>query len=204
MATDSPWRHHWAADTVSARLTSFAVDASPPNTAIATAAAGRSQLTNVIAAVVVLVVLVLFTAPLSQLPQATLGATLVYIATKLSHVGELRTILRFDRLGFALAGAALLAVALISIEDGVLLAMVLSLADRIRRSVRPSDTILGREPGTDHWIPVDVGHATGQIPGVLVNLVYAALWYGNADYLRMWIRHLFNAASESVRAVILV
>jgi MFS superfamily sulfate permease-like transporter len=180
----------------------FPVDASPPNTAIATAAGTRSQLANIMAAVLVLGVALVATAPLADLPEAMLAATLVFIATKLFRVGELRTILRFDRLEFALATVTLLAVALIGIEQGVAVAVILSLADRTRRSARPQDTVLGREPGTDHWIPADIGRPTEQIPGVLVYLVYAALWYGNADYLRLRVSHLVDAASSPVHAVI--
>jgi MFS superfamily sulfate permease-like transporter len=180
----------------------FPVDASPPNTAIATAAGTRSQLANIMAAVLVLGVALVATAPLADLPEAMLAATLVFIATKLFRVGELRTILRFDRLEFALATVTLLAVALIGIEQGVAVATILSLADRTRRSARPQDAVLGREPGTDHWIPADIGRPTEQIPGVLVYLVYAALWYGNADYLRLRVRHLVDAASSPVHAVI--
>jgi len=180
----------------------LAVDASPPNTAITTASGARSQLTHLTAAVVVLAVVLTLTQPLAKLPEATLGATLVFIATKLFRVGELRTILRFDRIEFALAAATLLAVALVGIEQGVVLAMIVSLADRTRRSARPRDTVLGREPGTDHWIPVDVGHATEQVPGVLVYLAYAPLWYGNADYIRLRIRQLLDTSARPIGAVI--
>jgi high affinity sulfate transporter 1 len=181
----------------------FAVDASPPNTAIVTASGARSQLTHIMAAAIVLGVVVLATGPLAHLPEATLGATLVFIATKLFRVGELRRIARFDRLEFALATATLLAVALIGIEQGIALAMILSLADRTWRAARPHDAILGREPGTDHWIPCDIGRPTEQVPGVLVYLVYAPLWYGNADYLHLRIRSLVDQASGSVKAVVL-
>ena len=91
--------------------------------------------------------------PIRQLPEATLGATLVFIATKLFRAGQLRTVLRFDRLEFALAVSTLVVVAFVGIEQGVALAMVLSLADRTRRTARPQDTVLGREPGTDHSDP---------------------------------------------------
>ena len=173
---------------------SFAVDASPPNTTIVAASGARSQLTNIMAAVVVLIVVLVATHPLAHLPQATLGATLLYVATRLFRVRELHNILRFDRTEFALAVATLLAVALVGIEQGVILAIVLSLADRTRRTARPSDTLLGREPGTDHWIPTDLGKPTEQVPGVLVYQVYAPLWYGNADYLRLRIRNLVDSA----------
>ena len=181
----------------------LAVDASPPNTAIVAASGARSQLTNVLAAALVVAVLLTLTAPLSKLPEATLGATLVFIATKLFRVGELRKILRFDRLEFALAFTTLLVVALIGIEQGIVVAIVLSLADRTRRAARPRDTLLGREPGTDHWIPVDVGRPAEQVAGVLVYLVYAPLWYGNADHIRLRLVQLIDAAAEPVHVVIL-
>ena len=181
----------------------FAVDASPPNTAIVTSSGARSQLAHAVAAAGVLAVVLAATAPLAHLPQAMLGAPLVFIAPRLLRVGELRALLRFDRIEFALAAGTLLVVALAGIEQGVVLAMILSLADRTRRSARPRDTILGREPGTDHWIPVDIGRPTEQVPGVLAYLVYAPLWYGNADYLLLRIRELVATASHPVQVLIL-
>ncbi len=181
----------------------FAVDASPPNTAIVSASGSRSQLTNVIAALVVLLVVLVATGPIRQLPEATLGATLVFIATKLFRARQLRTVLRFDRLEFALAVSTLVVVAFVGIEPGVALAMVLSLADRTRRTARPQDTVLGREPGTDHWIPVDIGHTTEEVPGILVYLMYAPLWYGNADYFCNRARQLVSAAPSPVHAMVL-
>jgi len=191
-----------AGSVVAGLIGAFPVDASPPNTAIATASGTRSQLANIMAAILVLGVVLVATAPLADLPEAMLAATLVFIATKLFRVGELRTILRFDRLEFALATVTLLTVALVGIEQGVAVAVILSLADRTRRTARPQDAVLGREPGTDHWIPADIGRPTEQLPGILVYLVYAPLWYGNADYFRLRIRHLVDAASSPVRAVI--
>jgi sulfate permease, SulP family len=181
----------------------FPVDASPPNTAIATASGTRSQLANTIAAVVVLAVALTATGLLTDLPQAMLAAMLVFIATKLFRAGELRAIFRFDRIEFALAAVTLLVVAVVGIEQGIALALVLSLAARTRRSARPRDTILGRAPGTDHWIPADIGMPTEQVAGVLVYLVYAPLWYGNAEYLRTRIRHLVDTASSPVHGVVL-
>jgi MFS superfamily sulfate permease-like transporter len=155
------------------------------------------------ATVVVLMVVFLATAPLAHLPQATLGATLVFISTKLFRAGQLRTILRFDRVEFALATATLVVVALVGIEQGVALAIVLSLADRTHRTARPRDAVLGRQPGTDHWIPVDIGEVTEKVPGVVVYLMYAPLWYGNADYFRARVRELVGSSTSPVHALVL-
>lgn len=181
----------------------FPLDASPPNTAIVTASGVRSQLANTIAAIAVLAVVLAATALLTDLPQAMLAAMLVFIATKLFHAGELRAVFRFDRIEFALAAVTLLVVAVVGIEQGLAVALVLSLADRTWRSARPRDAILGRAPGTDHWIPADIGIPTEQVAGVLVYLVYAPWWYGNADYLRLRICHLVDAAPSPVHAIVL-
>jgi sulfate permease, SulP family len=182
---------------------SFAVNSSPPRTQVATAAGGRSQLTGVIAAALVFGVVLAATGLLKDLPEATLGAILIFIATRLFRAGDLKSILRFDRLEFALAVATLLAVSLFGIETGVVVALLLSLADRTRRAARPSGVILGREPGTDHWIPPDVGQPTEQVAGVLVYLIYAPLWYGNAEYIRLRILQMLDSAAEPIRALVL-
>ena len=182
---------------------SFAVNSSPPRTQVVTAAGGRSQLTSVIAAALVFGVVLAATGLLKDLPDATLGAILIFIATRLFRASDLKSILRFDRLEFALAVAALLTVSLFGIEPGVVVALLLSLADRTRRAARPSGVILGREPGTDHWIPPDVGEPTEQVPGILVYLIYAPLWYGNAEYIRLRILQMLDSSAEPVRALVL-
>jgi MFS superfamily sulfate permease-like transporter len=94
-------------------------------------------------------------------------------------------------------------VAFFGIEPGLVVAMLLSLAERTRRTARPRDAILGRVPGTDHWIPPDVGRTTEQAPGVVVYLVYAPLWYGNASYVRERVRQLVTAAPQPVHGLVL-
>jgi len=182
---------------------SFAVDASPPRSAVLAAAGGRTQASGLIAAVAALLVAVVATGLLKDLPQATLGAILVFVATRLFRRKDLTAILRFDRVEFGLAMVTLVAVALFGIEQGVVVALLLSLADRTRRSARPRDAVLGREPGTDHWIPPDVGLPTEQVPGVVVYLVYAPVWYGNADYISARVHAVVAAAPQPVHALVL-
>ncbi len=182
---------------------SFAVNSSPPRTAVVTASGSRSQLTGVVAAAVVLAVVLFATGLLKDLPQATLGAILVFVATRLFRVNDLRSILRFDRLEFALAVITLGAVAAFGIEPGIAVAMLLALADRTYRAARPAEVVLGRLPGTDHWVPSDVGRPTEQVPGVIVYMIYAPIWYGNADYVRSRIHKIVDAASPPVHALVL-
>jgi sulfate permease, SulP family len=182
---------------------SFAVNASPPRTEVVTTSGGRSQLTSVVAGVLVLGLVLVATGVLNDLPTATLGAILLYVASRMFRGRDLRSVLRFDRLEFGLAILTLLAVSLVGIEQGIVVAMLLCLADRIRRAARPRDVILGREPGTDHWIAPDVGRATEEVPGIIVYLLYAPLWYGNADYIRSRVREVLDTAAWPVHAFVL-
>jgi len=94
-------------------------------------------------------------------------------------------------------------VALLGIEQGVVVAMLLCLADRTRRAARPRDVVLGREPGTDHWMPPDVGRETEQVPGVIVYLIYGPLWYGNANHVMLRIRKILDSATQPIHALVL-
>jgi len=180
----------------------FAVNASPPRTAVVTLSGGRTQLASIVAAAVVLVIVLSATGLLRDLPSATLGAVLIFIATRLFSVGDLRKIFGFDRVEFGLAILTMLAVGFIGIEQGIIAAIVLSLADRTRRVARPRYDVLGREPGTDHWVPLDVGRQTDQVPGVLVCIFYAPIWYANADFIRLRVRDLVANAPSPVHTLV--
>jgi high affinity sulfate transporter 1 len=182
---------------------SFAVNVSPPRTSVTITAGGRSQLSGIFAASVTAIVVLTATGLLRYLPQAALGAILIYVATRLLKIAEMRAIWRFDRFEFAMCAATLLVVAFVGIEQGIVTAMVLSLAARTRRIARPSDAVLGREIGTDHWIPCDIGRPTEQLPGVIVYMVYAALWYGNADFVRTRIRAILDSLDPPARLLVI-
>lgn len=182
---------------------SFAVDSSPPRTGIVQASGGRSQVTSIVAALVVIVVVLVATGLLKDLPKATLGAILVFVATRLFRVAVFRQILAFSRWEFGVAALTGLIVAFVGIEQGVVVAMVLALADRTRRAARPVDSVLGREVGTDHWIPTDIGSPTEGVPGVVVYLLYGPIWYGSADYLRLRVPAVVKAAPGPVHGLVL-
>ena len=61
----------------------------------------------------------------------------------------------------------------------------------------------GPAPGTDHWIDPDLGRPTEQVPGVVVYLLYAPLWYGNAEYVVERVRRLLRSARVPLRNSVL-
>jgi MFS superfamily sulfate permease-like transporter len=181
---------------------SFAVNASPPRTAVVGTAGGRTQVTSLVAVVAFVVVLALATSLLKELPEAALGAILIFVASRLFQVRELRRILNFGWFEFALALVTLATVALVGIEQGVVAAALIALAYRARLTARPRGAVLGREPGTAHWIETDVGRPTEQVPGVLVYLLYAPLFYGNASFVVQRLRRVLRSAPTTVQTLV--
>ncbi len=180
----------------------FAVDASPPRTAVVGSAGGESQVSGLVAVGAIVVLLAFASSLLKDLPEAALGAVLMFVASRLFHLGDLRSVYRFSAFEFALALTTLAIVVFVGIEQGVVAAALLALAQRTRLAARPRDAVLGREPGTDHWIPTDIGRPTEQVPGVLVYLLYAPLWYGNATHVVDRLTSLIASASQPVRTVV--
>jgi MFS superfamily sulfate permease-like transporter len=187
---------------LSGLIGSFAVNASPPRTAIVEGSGGKSQATSLVAAALV-VAAVAGAGLIKDLPSATLGAILVFVATRLFHLPELRKIFAFDRFEFGLCAVTVLVVGFVGIEQGVVVAGVLALAQRTRLAARPRGVLLGREPGTDHWIPTDIGRPAEQVPGVVVYLPYAALWYANASFVFDQIRAAVDRAAAPVKVLVL-
>jgi SulP family sulfate permease len=180
----------------------FAVNASPPRTAAVLSAGGRSQASSLFAAGFVVVAVVFGSTVIRDLPVATLGAILLLIAGRLIRIRLLVQVWRFSRVEFGLAATAALAVALVGIEQGVLTAIVLSLAYRTRLAARPADAVLGREIGTDHWVRPG-STRTEQVDAVLVYDVGGPLWFGDAQFVADRIRRQIDRSPRKPTAFVL-
>jgi sulfate permease, SulP family len=180
----------------------FPVNASPARTAAVTAARGRTQLAGLAAAVGVAAV-VPAAGLLRDVPLAALAGVLLFIATRIFHFGELVAIARFDRFELGLALVTLLAVALIGVEQGIGVAVGLAILDRTRLTARPKLHVLGRIPGTTSWAPLTAPAGPAEIPGVLVVLFAAPLWYANAAHFRAGLDHARRQAAGPPQLVVL-
>jgi MFS superfamily sulfate permease-like transporter len=180
----------------------FPVNASPARTAAVAAARGRTQLAGLLAAVGVAAV-VPAAGLLREVPLAALAGVLLFVATRIFHLGELVAIARFDRFELVLAVVTMLAVALIGVEQGIGVAVGLAILDRTRLTARPQLHVLGRIPGTTSWAPLTAPDRPAEIPGVLVVLFAAPLWYANATHFRAGLDHARRRSAQAPRLVVL-
>jgi high affinity sulfate transporter 1 len=180
----------------------FPVNGSPARTGAVASAGGRTQLTGLLAAAGVAAV-VPAAAVLRYVPLAALAGILLFVAVRLFHVRDLVAIWRFDRIEFALAIITLLAVAVIGVEQGILVAIGLAILERARLTARPQLHVLGRIPGTTSWAPLGSEQHPEPVPGVLVVLFAVPLWFANAAHFRAALESACKQAGDQVRVVVL-
>ncbi len=180
----------------------FPISSSASRTPVAIAAGARSQLTPLVGAIAVALMLVVAPALLRDLPQAVLGAVVVAAAARLVDVAEIRRLWRMRRIEFALWAAAFLGVAVLGVLPGVFVAIVLSLADFVRRAWRPHDATLVRVDELKGYHDLE-RHPEGRtIPGLLLYRFDAPLFFANASFFRREVRVHIEAAEEPVRWVV--
>lgn len=181
---------------------SFPVDASPARTAAVAESGGKTQLTGLIAASVIIAI-VPAAGLLRDLPLAALAAVLVYIATRIAHIKDFVAIAHFDLFELGLALITLFAVAFIGVQQGIGVAISLAVLDRVRLSIQPRLHVLGRVPGTTSWVPIDTRTEVAAIPGVLVALFSTPLWYGNASHFRSQMTGAIERESSPLALLVL-
>ncbi len=191
-----------AANTVAALSGTFVVNGSPTQTAMVETSGARSQLAQIATAAIVALLLLFLTGPLQYLPHCVLGAIVFTIAVGLVDVRGLRDILRESPGEFHLALVTAAVVVGVGVEQGILLAMALSLLRHVRHSYRPhTDVLVGSAGGI--WQPVAASPGAMCGPGLLVYRFWAGLFYANANRFAAEVRALVEGAPSPVRWLIL-
>ena len=169
-----------AANAAAAMSGTFVVNGSPTQTAMVETSGGSSQVTHLSTALVVMLVLLFLTGPLQFLPVCVLGAIVFTIAIRLVDLRGLSDLRRKSPREWALALVTAASVVLFGVENGILLALVLSLLQHVRHSYRPSVAVETRT-ADGHWqmSPVEPGRMVE--PGLLVYWFGSDLFYANID-----------------------
>jgi MFS superfamily sulfate permease-like transporter len=145
-------------------------------------AGGRSQLSQLTAFAVVLIVLVLLTGPLAYLPDAALAAVVFVIAIELIDLLGMWRILALRKHEFAVALLTTAAVVVLGVEYGIVLAIIASMVEHLRHSYRPLNCVLVKSP-EGHWQPVPPEPGARTEEGLVVYRFGTSLYYANASRL---------------------
>ena len=176
----------------------FVVNGSPTKTQMVDSAGGRTQLATLSTAGIVLIVLLFLTKPLQYLPNAVLASVVFLIGVELVDIGGMRRILAVRRDEFVVAVITAATVVAIGVEQAVVLAIVVSLIDHIRRSYAPKNSVL-RPAGGDHLRPVPPAPDARTLDGLVVYHFSASLYYANASHFAQEILALTAEDQAPVR-----
>jgi len=187
-----------AANAAAAVSGAFVVNGSPTQTAMADRAGARSQVAQLVFAGVVLLVLLFLTGPLQYLPRCVLAGIVFTIAVGMIDVKGLRDIRRESPGEFDLAVVTATAVVAIGVEEGILLAIALSLFRHVRHSYRPHTMMLAPDE-TGRWMPMPVTPGKETEPGLIVYRFGADLFYANHNRFADEVRTLVERAPTPIR-----
>jgi MFS superfamily sulfate permease-like transporter len=168
---------------VGAGLTgTFVVNGSPTMTQTVDSAGGRSQLAQITTSIIVLLVLLFLTKPLEFMPDAVLSAVVFLIGLELVDVPGMRQIFRERPVEFGVALITAATVVLIGVEQGILLAMFLSLVSHTRHGYRPKNALIV-EARPEGWKTEPVSTRGQLLPGLLAYRFNHSMYYANAEQL---------------------
>lgn len=179
-----------AANIAAGLFQGFAVSTSGSRTAVAEQSGAKSQVTGLVGAGLVAVLLLFLNSLLADLPQTALAAVVIVAALSLMDLGLLRRYLRVRRSAFAVSLLTTAGVMLLGVLQGIVVAVTLAILLFFRRNWWPHGAVLGTVEGLEGWHDVDAHPDARQIPGVVVYRWEAPLFFANAGSFRQQIRHL--------------
>ena len=181
----------------------FAVTGADSRTAMADSSGGRTQVTGLVAAATIAVILVFFTKPLQYIPVPSLAAVLIFASLTLFAAQPLYRIWRVDRIAVGLSLLTTLGVVAFGAIQAVLLAVGLSLAQFVKLVARPQDEVLGLVEGMNGFHSIDRHPGAQSIPGVLIYRFSSPLTFFNSDYFKRRVRLAVNTADRSLQMFLL-
>jgi high affinity sulfate transporter 1 len=179
----------------------FPVNGSPTKTEMVDEAGGRSQLSQLTTSAIVLLVLLFFTRALSFMPSAVLSTVVFIIGVKLIDVPGMRSIFAQRRAEFWVALVTAAVVVVVGVEQGIILAMVMSVLLHLRHSYRPTNLLLTLDGNELRFSALDSG---AQIrPGVVIYHFGASLYFANAECFSTDVLKIVAEAKPPVETLVL-
>jgi MFS superfamily sulfate permease-like transporter len=175
---------------------------SASRTAAMDAAGSRTQLSSLVAAGVVALVMVFFTGQLAYLPTAALAGVVASAVLNLIEVGELRELWRMRRSEFWIAAVCLLGVLVFGPLQAVIIAFLLATIDLLRRASRPGAWVLREAPDGSHFVPGETVQAP-DTSGIIIYRFGAPLYFANAGFFEEEVEKLVTQVATPVKWLVL-
>jgi high affinity sulfate transporter 1 len=194
---------HGPANILSGLCGGFLVVGSLSKTSVAMAAGGRTQLANLVAALLCFLTLVLLTPLFRGLPHPTLGAIVIAAMLHLSKPGYLRDLLARSRWEFTIAVVVVAGELTLGVLQGIALGVVLSLLLLIYRTSHPQGAVLGQLPGAEAYRDVERHPEALTFPGLLIWRPGGDLFFASIGHLGGGLKAALAASRPPAKHVLL-
>ena len=180
----------------------FAVDVSLSRSSVADEAGARTQVAGLVNAALIFITILALTPLFHDLPEAALGAVVIFAIAHLIDVGEFKRLYRVRKQDFGLAVVCMMGVLIVDVLPGLIIAVVLSLFVLLYRVSRPHTATLGRV-AEDAYRDIERYPEAETIAGLVIFRFDAELFFANANVFRDRVRQLL-AASEPPATALLI
>ena len=185
-----------AANLAAGLFQGFPVSTSGSRTAVAEQAGAKTQVTGLVGAAAITLILLLAPGLLRNLPQPTLAAVVIAASISLADISGVARLYRVRRTEFALSMAAFVGVVVLGVLPGIAVAVALSIANAFRRSWWPYQTVLGRVPGVPGYHDVRSYPEAERLDGCVIYRFDAPLFFANTRTFREQVRGLSRSAPK--------
>jgi len=162
----------------------FPVSSSASRTPVAEAAGAKSQITGVVAALCIGLLLVFAPRLMMYVPNAALGAVVISACSSIVEFSEVRRLFRLRRSEFYLSMACFLGVVSVGVIQGIFIAVGMALLVFIWHAWRPYCAVLGRVDGMKGYHDITRHPEARQIPGLVLFRWDAPLFFANSEFFR--------------------
>ncbi|CAN7496325.1 SulP family inorganic anion transporter [Pseudomonas umsongensis] len=177
----------------------FPISSSSSRTPVAEAAGAKTQLTGVVGALAVAVLLMVAPNLLENLPNSALAAVVIASAIGLIEVADLRRIYRIQRWEFWLSIACTIGVAVFGAIEGIALAIVIAVIEFLWDGWRPYSAVLGQAEGVKGYHDIQRYPNAHLIPGLVLFRWDAPLFFANAELFNERVLNAVAASPTPVR-----
>ena len=181
----------------------FPVSASQSRTSIVDQAGGRSQVTQLVAALGLVLFLIFLTGLIPLLPKVALGSVLIVTAIGMLEIAPLQRLYRIDRTEFGLALSVTAAILIAGVVTGIIVGLLISLVTTLIQISRPRDAVLRRRVSDGKFHDCLDEEEAESVPGVMVYRLYAPLIFSNARFVVSRIRELVANSGDELEWLVL-
>ncbi len=181
-----------AANLLAGLFSGFAVSTSGSRTAVAEQSGAKTQLTGVIAGILVLAMLLFVPGLVQNLPLPALAAIIITASISLFDLKALQRLFKIRKSDFILAVVCALGVILVGVLEGIVIAVFVAILQFFERSWRPYSAVLGKPEEVDGYHDITQYPEAAQIHGLLMIRWDAPIFFANANIFRKMVRDLLT------------